>query len=83
MGKSIAGGGDYASFVIGRHGCNSRHVFKHKIVTEVVPLKGFYEAEAYHQDYAAHHPESPYIQYNDFPKVDHLKKEFPQLWTGK
>ena len=59
------------------------HVFKHKIVTEVVPLKGFYEAEAYHQDYAAHHPESPYIQYNDLPKVDHLKKEFPQLWTGK
>jgi peptide-methionine (S)-S-oxide reductase len=59
------------------------HVFKHKIVTEVVPLKAFYEAEAYHQDYAAHHPESSYIQYNDLPKVDHLKKEFPQLWTGK
>lgn len=59
------------------------HVFKHRIVTEVVPLKAFYEAEAYHQDYATHHPESSYIQYNDLPKVDHLKKEFPQLWTGK
>ncbi len=59
------------------------HVFKHRIVTEVVPLKAFYEAEAYHQDYATHHPESPYIQYNDLPKVDHLKKEFPQLWAGK
>jgi peptide-methionine (S)-S-oxide reductase len=59
------------------------HIFKHKIVTDVVPLKAFYEAEAYHQDYAAHHPESPYIQYNDLPKVDHLKKQFPQLWTGK
>ena len=61
----------------------SAHVFKHPIVTEVVPLKGFYEAEAYHQDYATRHPESSYIQYNDLPKVDHLKKEFPQLWTGK
>lgn len=59
------------------------HVFKHRIVTEVVPLKAFYEAEAYHQDYATHHPESSYIQYNDLPKVDHLKKEFPQLWTGR
>ena len=59
------------------------HVFKHKIVTEVAPLKAFYEAEAYHQDYATHHPESPYIQYNDLPKVDHLKKQFPELWTGK
>ncbi len=59
------------------------HVFKHRIVTQVVPLKGFYEAEAYHQDYATRHPESMYIQYNDLPKVDNLKKEFPQLWTGK
>jgi peptide-methionine (S)-S-oxide reductase len=61
----------------------SAHVFKQRIVTEVVPLKAFYEAEAYHQDYATRHPESPYIQYNDLPKVDHLKKEFPQLWTGR
>jgi len=61
----------------------SARVFKHRIVTEVVPLKAFYEAEAYHQDYATRHPESSYIQYNDLPKVDHLKKEFPQLWTGQ
>jgi peptide-methionine (S)-S-oxide reductase len=61
----------------------SAHVFKHHIVTEVVPLKAFYEAEAYHQDYATRHPESQYIQYNDLPKVANLKKEFPQLWTGK
>src|SRR5438094_823383 len=43
----------------------SAHVFKHRIVTEVVPLKAFYEAEAYHQDYLNRHPESSYIQYND------------------
>jgi peptide-methionine (S)-S-oxide reductase len=61
----------------------SAHVFKHHIVTEVVPLKAFYEAEAYHQDYATRHPESMYIQYNDLPKVANLKKDFPQLWTGK
>ena len=59
------------------------HVFKHHIVTEVVPLKAFYEAEAYHQDYATRHPESSYIQFNDAPKVEHLKKEFPQLYAGK
>ena len=56
-------------------------VFPHKIVTRVVPLKGFYEAEAYHQDYAAIHPDSPYIFFNDAPKVAHLKTEFPDLYT--
>ena len=37
-------------------------VFQRPIVTQVVPLKAFYPAEAYHQDYAAHHPNSPYVQ---------------------
>jgi peptide-methionine (S)-S-oxide reductase len=58
----------------------SAHVFKHKIVTQVVPLKGFYPAEAYHQNYATLHPESPYIHFNDAPKVGNLKKEFPALY---
>jgi len=58
-------------------------VFPRPIVTQVVPLKGFYPAEAYHQDYAAHHPNSPYIVYNDAPKVDHLREQFPDLYTGK
>src|ERR1700758_2231765 len=56
------------------------HVFKHKIVTQVVPLKGFYPAEAYHQNYATLHPNAPYIMYNDAPKVEHLKKEFSSLY---
>jgi len=56
-------------------------VFPHKIVTQVVPLKGFYPAEDYHQDYAARHPDSPYIYFNDAPKVAHLKTEFPDLYT--
>jgi peptide-methionine (S)-S-oxide reductase len=57
-------------------------VFPHRIVTQVVPLKGFYPAEAYHQDYAARHPDSPYIFFNDAPKVTHLKSEFPDLYTA-
>jgi peptide-methionine (S)-S-oxide reductase len=58
-------------------------IFPRPIVTAVVPLKGFYPAESYHQDYAAHHPENPYIVYNDAPKVAHLREEFPDLYTGK
>jgi peptide-methionine (S)-S-oxide reductase len=58
-------------------------VFSHPIVTQVVPLQAFYPAEAYHQDYATHHPDSPYIVYNDAPKVAHLRQEFPELYTGK
>jgi peptide-methionine (S)-S-oxide reductase len=50
------------------------------IVTQVVPLKGFYPAESYHQDYAALHPDNPYIAINDAPKVDHLRQQFPDLY---
>ena len=57
--------------------------FPRPIVTQVVPLKAFYPAEAYHQDYAARHPDSPYITYNDAPKVAHLRQQFPDLYTGK
>src|SRR2546430_49365 len=58
-------------------------VFSRKIVTTIVPLKGFYEAEAYHQNYATRHPNDPYIVINDAPKVAHLKQQFPQLYVGK
>ena len=58
-------------------------VFQRPIVTQVVPLKAFYPAEAYHQDYAALHPNNPYIVYNDAPKVAHLREQFPNLYTGK
>jgi peptide-methionine (S)-S-oxide reductase len=58
-------------------------VFPRPIVTQVVPLKAFYPAEAYHQDYATRHPENPYIVYNDAPKVAHLKQQFPQLYTAR
>ena len=58
-------------------------VFPRRIVTQVVPLQAFYPAEAYHQNYAALHPYQPYIVYNDAPKVEHLRQEFPDLYTGK
>src|SRR5216684_856627 len=51
--------------------------FSRPIVTQIVPLKGFYPAEAYHQNYAANHPNNPYIVYNDAPKVAHLRQQFP------
>jgi peptide-methionine (S)-S-oxide reductase len=57
--------------------------FPGRIVTQVVPLKGFYPAEAYHQDYAARHPNNPYIVYNDTLKVAHLREQLPELYTGK
>src|SRR5579872_2812211 len=56
-------------------------VFGGPIVTQVVPLQAFYPAEAYHQDYAAQHPNNPYIVYNDAPKVAHLRQQFPELYT--
>lgn len=57
-------------------------VFPRAIVTQVVPLKGFYPAEAYHQNYATLHPDNPYIMYNDLPKVAHLQQQFPNLYRA-
>jgi len=56
------------------------HTFDKPIVTQVVPLKAFYPAEDYHQNYLALHPYQPYILFNDMPKLDNLKHEFPALY---
>ena len=61
----------------------SAKVFSRQIVTQVVPLKGFFAAEAYHQNYAANHPDDLYIRYNDAPKVAHLQQQFPDMYRGK
>ena len=55
-------------------------VYSQKIVTQVVPLKAFYPAEGYHQNYATLHPDNPYIAMFDAPKVAALEKVFPQLY---
>lgn len=57
--------------------------FSKPIVTEVTPLKGFYAAEAYHQNYLALHPDQPYIVINDLPKIANLQRQFPALYVGK
>ena len=55
-------------------------VYPRKIVTEVAPFKAFFHAEEYHQDYLQTHADQPYIVYNDLPKLEHLKKQFPELY---
>ncbi len=59
--------------------------FHNRIVTEVVPLDAFYPAEAYHQNYAEHHPGDLYVMVNDRPKVYALQREYPALYrpTGE
>jgi peptide-methionine (S)-S-oxide reductase len=56
-------------------------VYKRPIVTKVGPLEGFYQAEAYHQDYLTLHPTQPYIAYNDIPKIENLKKIFAENYV--
>ena len=58
-------------------------VFPRKIVTQVVPFKAFYPAEGYHQNYAARHPDNPYIAHYDLPKVANLQQMFPQLYHNQ
>ncbi len=57
--------------------------FERPIATQVVKLDAFYKAEDYHQDYLAHHPNQPYIVAYDQPKVDDLRKQFPELFVKK
>src|SRR5258707_9745256 len=62
---------------------NQAKAFSQKIVTEITPLKAFYPAEDYHQDYLVHHPNEPYIVFNDLPKLAHLKQQLPELYVEK
>ena len=55
-------------------------VFSGPIVTKIEPIKGFYTAEDYHQDFLVRNPTHPYIVRNDLPKVGALKKVYPQLY---
>lgn len=55
------------------------HLFDRRIVTEVAPLKAFYPAEDYHQNFLVRHPTHPYIVYWDLPKMGELKATYPTL----
>ena len=59
---------------------NAARVFPRPIATTIEPNKAFYAAEAYHQDYLTRHPREPYIAINDLPKIDDLKKIFPDVY---
>jgi len=54
-------------------------IFSIPIVTEVVPLKEFYKAESYHQNFMRLNPRHPYIVSWDIPKLNKLKKLYPEL----
>lgn len=57
-------------------------VFAQPINTKIEPLKGFYDAEDYHQDYLIHNPRNPYIVINDQPKITALQRVYPQLYRA-
>ncbi len=59
-----------------------QHAYSRPIVTEVTPLTRFYPAEDYHQHFFDTHPDYPYIVYNDKPKVEQLRKQFPALYRS-
>jgi peptide-methionine (S)-S-oxide reductase len=61
----------------------AKKAFSDPIVTQVVPLTGFYPAEDYHQHFMKLHPDYPYIVYNDAPKIVQLKKLFPELVASR
>ncbi|MEN6587893.1 MAG: peptide-methionine (S)-S-oxide reductase MsrA, partial [Sulfuricella sp.] len=61
---------------------SAAHTFPAPIVTQIVPLKQFYPAEGYHQNYLALHPYQPYIVINDMPKLEQLRKLFPALYKS-
>jgi len=59
------------------HQLNDEHVFSSPIMTTLEPLTGFYEAEPYHQDYAARNPNQPYIAFVALPKVEKVREYYP------
>ena len=59
---------------------DAAQAYPSRIVTQIAPLKAFYRAEEYHQDYLKSHANEPYIVYNDLPKLANLKKDFPELY---
>lgn len=57
--------------------------FGQPIVTTIELQKRFFPAETYHQDYLTRNPSQPYIVYNDLPKIENLKKVFPDRYRAE
>jgi peptide-methionine (S)-S-oxide reductase len=64
-------------------GSFSGYCIRSAIATQIAALSAFYPAEDYHQRYDDNHPENLYIVINDLPKVEHLQKQFPELYVDK
>jgi len=62
---------------------NQARTFDAAIVTKIEPSRSFYKAEAYHQNFLERNPTHPYIVMNDLPKIDNLKRIFPNLYNPK
>ncbi len=60
---------------------DAAHVYPRRIVTKVDPLRAFYEAEDYHQDYLIRNPRNPYIVIHDLPKVRNFEALWPALYV--
>ena len=61
---------------------NRAHVFAKPVVTTVETGKPFFAAEGYHQDFLKRNPDYPYIVANDLPKIDALKRLFPERYVA-
>lgn len=59
---------------------NKAKVYSAPIVTALIPFRAFYKAERYHQDFIRNNPTYPYVVVHDLPKLEHLKKQFPELY---
>lgn len=61
---------------------NQAHVFDAPVVTKIEPGRDFYPAEDYHQDFLTRNPRYPYIVINDLPKIENLRRLFPDLYRA-
>ncbi|MEH2240295.1 peptide-methionine (S)-S-oxide reductase MsrA [Nostoc sp.] len=59
---------------------NKAHIFHKQIVTQLLPLKSFYQAEEYHQNFIDRNPNYPYVVVNDLPKLAQLQSQFPNIY---
>ena len=83
FGKGLQLTGGPAGMMVGVSDIEKSKAFSSPVVTQVVPLTVFYDAEEYHQNYLVRHPKDPYIVAHDLPKLANLKKQFPDLWVEK
>jgi peptide-methionine (S)-S-oxide reductase len=61
---------------------NKAGVFNATIATKVAQLQGFYAAKNYHQNFLVAHPNHPYIVINDIPKIENLRRVYPDIYRA-